>query len=165
MEETSQPAENVVIAKPKGSSSELPAATTHTTPSQPGGRLGPPPDPPTFPARVLGPERLEAGSKLKPPPFASDKTPVGETLLIDYNPLSPKDMIVKIIREAASQAAITSALTIHAGGPQSCSHSDFSGTARCLWNKAREDHHTWDSKLFHYWKQVYYPSSVGWSYY
>ena len=117
MEDSSQPVDTMTTAMPKGSSSE-PAATAQTSASSVGGRLVLPPDPPTFPARVLGPERLEAGSKLLPQPYASDKTPVGETLLTDYATLSSKDMIEKVIYEAAGQAAVTSALTIHAGDPQ-----------------------------------------------
>ena len=62
MEDTSQSVDKMSTAMPKGSTGE-PTATAHTSTST-GGRMDLPPDPATFPARALGPERLEAGSKL-----------------------------------------------------------------------------------------------------
>ena len=84
--------------------------------------MGPPKEPPLFAARPLEAEEPGAG-KLKTPPFVSPKVSSEEHKRSDFSAMSPIECVKTVIRSAAEDAAIASALVIHEGDTKAVAES------------------------------------------
>lgn len=98
-----------------GNAEQTPLATAPSSADAPsGGSLPAPPPPPSFAARHPGGAPLQAGAPMSSP-YNSSQTPSNEMQRSGYSNLSTKDMVLRIIREAARDSAQASAVTLHSG--------------------------------------------------